>query len=247
MSIATRPFPLYTGFAEVVRTAQVTPMMRRLTLTAPAFAEFGVEEPGEIITLGWPDPGKELVLPELGWRFPPGKREQHWRNFTVRAHRAEPAEVDVDFFLHDDAGRASEWAAQAEPGDRVGFAGPRTHWERNGGSDWSLLVADETGLPALLAILETLSAGHRAVALAIVTSEAEHQQVDTPADAQLHWLRRDELAGAVRELELPWGRGHVWGGGESRAMRTVRDRLRGRPEVKTMQVLGYWSRARGRR
>lgn len=242
-----RPFPLHTGFAEVVRTAQVTPLMRRLTLAAPAFAELGVEEPGEIITLGWPDPGKELVLPQLGWRFPPGKREQHWRNFTVRAHRAELAEVDVDFFLHRDAGRASEWAAQAEPGDRVGFAGPRTHWERNGGSDWSLLVADETGLPALLAILETLPAGHRAIALAIVTGEAERQQVDTPADAHVHWLRREELAVTMRELELPWGRGHVWGGGESRAMRTVRDRLRGRPEVKTMQVLGYWSRARGRR
>jgi NADPH-dependent ferric siderophore reductase len=163
----------------------------------------------------------------------------------VRAHRPAQAQVDVDFFLHGDLGRASVWAARAAPGDRVGFAGPRTHWERNGGADWSLLVADETGLPALLAILETLPAGHRAVALAIVMSEAEHQQVDTRADAQLHWLRRDELAGTMRELELPWGRGHVWGGGESRAMRTVRDRLRGRPEVKTMQVLGYWSRARG--
>jgi NADPH-dependent ferric siderophore reductase len=244
MALGARPFPLHTGFAEVVRAEQVTPLMRRVTLTAPAFAELGVEEPGEIITLGWPDPGKELVLPELGWRFPPGKREQHWRNFTVRTHRPEPAEVGVDFFLHEDAGRASEWAALAVAGDRVGFAGPRTHWERNGGSDWSLLVADETGLPALLAILETLPADHRAIVLAIVTGETEHQQVDTPADAQVHWLRRDELAAEVRELELPWGRGHVWGGGESRAMRTVRDRLRSRPEVKTMQVLGYWSRTR---
>src|SRR5262245_49934176 len=123
-----RPFPLHTGFAEVVRAAQVTPLMRRITLTAPQFAELGVEQPGEILTPGWADPGKELVLPELGWRFPPGKREQHWRNFSVRAHRPEPAELDVDFFLHGDGGRACEWASAAAPGDRVGFAGPRTHW-----------------------------------------------------------------------------------------------------------------------
>ena len=52
-----RPFPLWTGFARVVRTELVTPRMKRITLTAPEFADFGVEEPGEIITLGWPDEG----------------------------------------------------------------------------------------------------------------------------------------------------------------------------------------------
>src|SRR5829696_1022227 len=101
-----RPFPLHTGFARVAAVASVTPRMRR-------------------VTLGWPDHGNELVLPELGWRFPPGKREQHWRNYTVRAHRPERAEIDIDFFLHGDLGRASAWAARAEPGDQVGFAGPR--------------------------------------------------------------------------------------------------------------------------
>ncbi len=48
----------------------------------------------------------------------------------------------------------------------------------------------------------------------------------------------------MRELGLPWGRGHVWGAGESRTMRAVRDQLRGRPGVETLQVLGYWSRVR---
>ena len=240
----SRPFPLHAGFARVVRAAPVTPRMRRVTLAAPEFADFGIEEPGEIVTLGWPDPGNELVLPELGWRFPPGKREQHWRNYTVRAHRPERAEIDIDFFLHGDLGRASAWAARAEPGDQVGFAGPRTHWEHNGGCDWSLLVADETGLPAALAILETLPADHRAVALLEVAGEHEHQEVSTRSDADLRWLRRGRAAEAVRELGLPWGRGHVWGAGESRTMRAVRDQLRGRPGVEKLQVLGYWSRVR---
>ena len=108
-------------------------------------------------------------------------------------------------------------------------------------------MADETGLPALLAILETLPAGHRAIAFAVVKGEAEHQPIETAAETELRWLDAEGLTGAVRELELPWGHGHVWGGGESRAMRTVRDRLRRRPEVKQMQVLGYWSRARSPR
>jgi NADPH-dependent ferric siderophore reductase len=245
MTPPSRPFPLHTGLAEVVRVEPVTPLMASITLTAPQFAELGVEEPGEIITLGWPAAGEELVLPQLGWRFPRGKREQHWRNFTLRRHRPAQAEVDVEFFLHGERGPASRWAARAAPGDRVGFAGPRVHWESNGGADWSLLVADETGLPALLAILESLPAGHRAVALVEVANEEERREVQTPAEANVRWLaRRGALADTVRELALPWGRGHVWGGGESQAMRAVRDHLRRRPEVAKLQVLGYWSRLR---
>ena len=113
----------------------------------------------------------------------------------------------------------------------MGFAGPRTHWEHNGGCDWSLLVADETGLPAALSILEALPAGHRAVALLEVAGKDEHQEVDTSSDADLRWLRRGRAADAVRELGLPWGRGHVWGAGESRTMRAVRDELRRRRGV----------------
>jgi NADPH-dependent ferric siderophore reductase len=241
-----RRFPLHAGVAEVVRIADITPSMRRFTLRADAFADFGIEQPGEILTLGWPAPGRELVLPRVGWRFPPGNEDQHWRNFTVRSHDAARSELDVDFFLHGDAGRAAAWALRAEVGERIGFAGPRTHWTGGNGADWSLLVADETGLPALLAILGTLPAGHRTTALAEVSDNTERQEVETAADVELHWLVRggrppgttNVLADAVEALELPPGRGRVWGGAEAMAMRAVRDRLR-KPGRK-LQALGYW-------
>jgi NADPH-dependent ferric siderophore reductase len=245
-----RPFPLRTGVAEVVRVAHLTPLTRRISLTAPEFEDLGIEEPGEIITLGWPARGRELVLPERGWRFPRGTRGQHWRNFTVRRHRPELAEIDVDFVLHGH-GRASGWAAGAERGDSVGFAGPRVHWRNNGGADWSLLVADETGLPALLAILEALPAGHRALALAEVADERERQPVESQADIELEWLTRrglpagtSLLADAVRGLDLPPGRGRVWGGGEALAMRAVREELGQRVEPEAVDALGYWKRRR---
>jgi hypothetical protein len=57
-----------------VRVAAPTPGTARITLSAPAFADFGATEPGEIITLGWAAPGEELVLPRRGWRFPTGTR-----------------------------------------------------------------------------------------------------------------------------------------------------------------------------
>jgi NADPH-dependent ferric siderophore reductase len=43
---------------------------------------------------------------------------------------------------------------------------------------------------------------------------------------------------AVETLELPPGRGRVWGGGEALAMCAVRDRLR--KPGRAIQALGYW-------
>jgi NADPH-dependent ferric siderophore reductase len=249
-AMLARPFPLHTGVSILVRRRALTPRMARFTLHDPAFADLGVEEPGEILTLGWCEPGEELVLPQVGWRFPAGAREQHWRNFTVRAYRPEAAELEVDFFLHGDIGRASAWAARAVPGDAVGFAGPRMHWQASDDdADWTLLAADETGLPALLAILETLPAGHRAIALAEIHDDDERQPVETDADVDLRWLSRGGrppgtttvLADEAARLDLPEGTGRAWGGGEALAMRGVRDALRaaGLPRS-SMDVMGYW-------
>ena len=45
------------------------------------------------------------------------------------------------------------------PGDPVALWGPRTAFDPPAGTDWYLLVADDTGLPAVAAIIESLSPG----------------------------------------------------------------------------------------
>ena len=244
-----RPFPLHAGIATVAAAAMETPAMRRLTLSAPAFADPGVEQPGEIITLGWPENGEELLLPEEGWRFRRGP-EQHWRNFTVRSFDPRRSTLEIEFFLHGDGGRAAGWGLRAGVGDRVGFAGPRTHWVPDPEAEWSLLLADETGLPALLAIAESLPAGHRAIALAEVGDERERRAVECAAAVEWHWCLRGErdpgtttlLLEALRELELPGGCGQAWGGGESLAMRDLRRHLAAACPALAgrTQLLGYW-------
>jgi len=130
----------------------------------------------------------------------------------------------------------------------VGFAGPRAHYEHDPSAAWTLLVADETGLPALLAILEHLPADHRALAVAEVADDAERQPLSCTADAELHWVTRDGrhpgtttvLADAVRALDLPDGRGQAWGGGEALAMRDVRRHLTTHAPDCALRIRGYW-------
>lgn len=230
----------------------LTPRMVRVTFAHAGLADFPVEEPGEIVTLIWPEHGADVVLPETGWRFPDGVPEPHARNYTVRAHDPAAATLDVDFVVHGDHGIASAWAARAKPGDKLGYAGPRTHWAPppDDGCAWTLLVADETGLPALAAIAETLPAFHRAIAVVEVEDGEERQPLACPGRLDVHWVHRDgapagetlALADALRALPLPDGRGRAWGGGESGVMRVVRDHLRderGIPRA-DLQVLGYW-------
>lgn len=241
MSGLARPFPRHAVEATVTARVEVTPRMARFTLAHEAFGPgFGVEQPGEIVTLGWGDP---LVLPEGGWRFPGGAK-QHWRNFTVRAWRPSAGEVDVDFFLHGDLGEAAAWGLRAQPGARIGLAGPRVHWEPDPVAEWSLLLADETGLPALLAILESLPAGHRAIAVAEVHDDAERQP------AEVVWASRggaepgttSVLLDAVAALELPDAPGQIWAGGEALAVRDLRSHLSERVPnaASSMRALGYW-------
>jgi NADPH-dependent ferric siderophore reductase len=248
--MSDRPFPLHAGLATVAAAALETPSMRRLTLAAPAFAEPGIEQPGEIITLGWPEEGEsELVLPQLGWRFPDAP-EQHWRNFSVRASDPASGTLDVEFFLHGDSGRAGAWGTRAEVGDEVGFAGPRTHWVADPGAEWTLLLADETGLPALLAIAESLPAGHRALALVEVGDEGERRAVGSAAEVEWRWCSRGGrppgtttvLLDELRRTALPSGPGQAWGGGESLAMRDLRRHLAATcPAVAgRTRLLGYW-------
>ena len=59
--------------------------------------------------------------------------------------------------VHGDSGPGSAWALRAAPGDLVGFraAGSALPTDQPPGAR-QLLVADETAMPALYAILESL-------------------------------------------------------------------------------------------
>jgi NADPH-dependent ferric siderophore reductase len=249
-----RRFPLRTGIATLVRRRKLTPRMIRVTLACDGFgADWPIQQPGEVITLLFPEAGEEVVLPLQGWRFPDGAPEQEWRNYTARAHAAAAGEIDVDVVLHEPNGPACRGAAEAPLGSPVGYAGPRVDYAAHEEAEWLLLCGDETALPAIAAILESAPSVARTMAVVEVSDAAEEQEIELPHGAQVRWVHRNghppatssHLADALRAIELPGGRGQVWGAAESRIARDLRDVLRGERGMprKHVKATGYWLRA----
>jgi NADPH-dependent ferric siderophore reductase len=131
----------------------------------------------------------------------------------VRAVRTDPVEVDVDFVLHGATGPASAWAERATVGDEVVLVGPNAVFEGpTGGFEWHppvdasclLIAGDETAVPAICAIVESLPEGTRAHALMEVPTAGDALNLAAPAGVQVTWLprRAEDGTTAARGLLL---------------------------------------------
>lgn len=146
------------------------------------------------------------------------------RTYTVRKARCDgkDPQLDVDFVMHFDAegngGPASRWAAEAAPGDRVWLIGPNQHAATcatagaYGGIEWRpgmaqhvLLAGDETAVPAIAAILESLPANVSGHAFLEVPGTPDFQPIASNSAVAISWLARGErphgelLDAAVRQ------------------------------------------------
>lgn len=233
-----------------------TPVSRnteRFTFTAPEFADFEPLAADEFFALVIPRPGRDLPsLPSTDEDIRttiqslPDDVRPDVRWYTVRAHRPAQQQIDVDIVLHGDSGPASRWATHARPGDRVGFresSAPYLAPEQG----HVLLVADETALPALAAILETQAPAGPTTVLAEVPGPADIPAIAT--DATIHWFHRGDtdpgsaLLPALPELVTPHldSLGYAWLCGE-RAIATEARRWLVAQGVDPELIMfsGYW-------
>ncbi|MFE4373721.1 siderophore-interacting protein [Streptomyces sp. NPDC056835] len=196
------------------------------------------------------------------------------RTYTVRELRREPNELVMDFALHGTEGNgaagdggcggtavdaasgpATRWARAARPGARISVLAP-VEEENAGydfrppeGTDWILLTADGSAVPAIAGILESLPPGMPARVWIEVHDPADRQELPTKADAEIVWLTRDHHAppatvDAIRAAALPGGIPYAWIAGESATVKAVRRHLvaeRGF-DRKAVRFSGYWRR-----
>jgi NADPH-dependent ferric siderophore reductase len=240
---------------QVLRTAELTPSMRRITLGGAELAGFLDDHTGPNVKVFVPRHGQERpVLPALDhhtgrYLWPEPHERPTMRTYTVRRYDEASGELDVDFVMH--GGTASSWAQRARPGDYLGVLGPGGKPCR--AADWYLLVGDETALPAISAMVERLPATARGHAFIEVADAAEQQHLECPPDLRLTWLHRNGvrpgrstlLERAVRSLDMPGDLDiSAWVSGESTMVRGIRRYLRTECGLGADSVLaiGYWKR-----
>ncbi|MBE4718418.1 siderophore-interacting protein [Pseudarthrobacter sp. AB1] len=170
--------------------------------------------------------GTQLPLPvfemeQAGWyrewlAMDPAVRGS-MRTYTVRQSRLDAVypEIDVDFVMHFDAdghgGPAANWALNAKPGDAITIIGPNNRAaqcytaEVYGGIEWRpgmaqrvLLAGDETAIPAISAILESLPSYMTGHALLEVPEAGDFLDLKTDADIDITWLARGAAIGRAR-------------------------------------------------
>lgn len=251
------PRPQFRRVA-VQRVERLTPNAVRVTLGGEEFNDFAESGPASHVRLFFPPPGKnEVILPRWGANgpeLPPGVERPVSRAYTPRRWDAEQKLLEIDFYLHG-SGPASTWAAAVRPGDRVVVAGPRGLYRPHPATEWLLLAADESALPAVATILESLPPGFPVRAFLEVEDAAEEQALDTLAAAQVQWLHRAPgqfpgraLESALRAVDLPGGgnlsgeRVEIWVGCEAGVMRDIRRHLLHERGFNPGQLhtYGYW-------
>ncbi|MFI6512533.1 siderophore-interacting protein [Streptosporangium sp. NPDC050855] len=205
----------------VVRVARLSPSFLRITFGGEdlaGFADHGFDQRIKVI-LPLPDGGITPLGDDADWyrrwRALPDELRNPIRTYTARAVRPHLRELDVDFVLHGESGPASRWATRAAPGDRVLVVGPNAaHPGPTGGQEWAqpagathlLLAGDETAVPAITSIVESLSGAVPATALLEVPEAADELPLDLPPGVRVVWLPRegarhgDLLVPAVHEV-----------------------------------------------
>jgi NADPH-dependent ferric siderophore reductase len=219
--------PVLLLTAVVRGVERLSPSFVRIRFGGHGFEHLGPEGPtlDQRVKLLIPAAGRPvptaLIDPEswyAGWLALPEADRGHIRTYTARAVEGEGMERElvVDFVLHgpDDhgsgAGPAGTWAARAAVGDELGLLAPRRGSERGfGGIEFVpgaarriVCVADETAVPALASILESLPPDTTGVAVIEVPDASDFLDVRIPAGIEAHWVARGRHARGEQTLAL---------------------------------------------
>jgi len=228
--------------------AELSPRMLRLSFEGEGIRNLGVSDPAASVRLLVPMPGTtELVIPTWeGNEFllPDGARPA-LRTFTPL--HIDGDRMDLEIVRHP-GGAVSTWAEKANPGTKAALSGPGSGYEIDPGAKRFVLLGDETAIPAIRNLLETLPA-HAEVEVHIeaVHSEAELELPSHP-QSTINWhVRASEaddspLVVSVGEWSDVSPSTRIWAGGEASTMQAIRRHLHQSLGVDRdhTSIRGYW-------
>lgn len=242
----------------VLRREQLSPHMVRIVAGGPGFEGYVNNDfVDRYVKIVFPQPGIVYPEPLDLWTVRetmPREQWPHTRTYTVRWVDEMAGELAIDFVIHGDEGLAGPWAAAAQPGDSLVFTGPGGGYNPDPTADWYLFAGDESALPAISAVIESLPRHARGLAFLEVDNDADIQAVAAPDGVELRWLLRrgapagtsEALVGAVRDAAWPEGRVQVFAHGERGYMKGLRNVFYAQRGLERAQVSlsGYWAQGR---
>lgn len=143
---------------EVAASQLLTPHMQRLELTAPELDGFSYA-PGQDVMLLVAADGRKPVR----------------RRYTIRQLDRSALRLTIDVVRHGD-GPGERWVRSAAPGDRIEGIGPRGKVVPSPEADWHLFMGDESAMPAILAMTESLPGDAEATLVLEVPEAADEQE-----------------------------------------------------------------------
>jgi NADPH-dependent ferric siderophore reductase len=145
--------------------------MRRVRFTGDDLREMEWR-PGQDVLLNLPQPDGGIAR----------------RHYTIR--KLNGVSLDIDFVLHGDS-PATRWARDATPGVTIEAHGPRgrTYVRDDIRHHW--FVGDETCLPGIFAMAESLPLSARGTILLEIEDDADKQVLNAPPGVELHWVARN--------------------------------------------------------
>lgn len=233
---------------------ELTPRLRRVTVTGDELDGLVVDEPAASVRLLVPPPeADEPVIPEWNgneFLLPDGARPVI-RTFTPRRFDPDAPELELWVVVHGD-GAASQWASRAEAGAPAAISGTGRGYTVDPAAPEFLLGGDETALAAISQLVEEVpdeTPVHVHVELG--HPDARLDLPDHPrASVEWHELPAgadpgDALVAAVTAADLDPG-AQVWAAGEAAAVQRIRKHLRDERDFPRSQttVRGYWKHGR---
>ena len=219
----------------VSTVSPITDDYRRLTFDGPGLGQLSFR-PGQDLMLRIPGPDGGLTN----------------RRYTIRAADREAATITIDMVVHGD-GPGAQWAATAAPGDSLEAIGPRGKVVLDDTADWHLFIGDETALPGMSIMAESLAADVPAVMVIELPEHVDGHDPEVPADQALviRWVERgeaepggaDRLVAAAEQVPFPSGRAHAYVAGEMKVVRAVTGALAARGlDRSAIDAKAYWRR-----
>ena len=180
----------------VAEVTQLTPLMKRIRLEGDdldRFAKFGgmhirvLFPTAQVPNPEWPTMGENGLAV-----WPAEDRKPTPRAYTVRHLNVVEGWMEVDFLVHDGESVGARWAMQAITGQKIGIMGPVGRPVPLD-AQWYVMGCDETGLPALSRMLETLAPETQGIAYIEVADEAEHQKLTNHTQIEVQWIYRNGM------------------------------------------------------